>query len=300
MVKNTKIDILMTIHNGDKYLTQTINSLKSQKFKKWNLIIINNYSSNNTSKLLNKISKSSKKIKVLNTKKLLTRPAVLNYGLRFCKKDYVGILDADDLVSPYWLKEAIDTINHNKNFGIIVGNYISINEKNKKIKKKNFFNFKQGVINNALTYTFPCAHSGSIFNTKIIKKFKYPYDEDLLTGHDWRLFLKISFLNKVLFINKDWVYWRRYSESVSAKNKLTSKKDIIKNLLYAKKNKLKFLHYIKNSFMIMIQFYHLFMLFVYKKKYKYLLYTSLIMLVMPLINVGDNFLIKTYLKKINE
>ena len=67
MSKYFEIDILMTIHNGDKYLTQTINSLKSQKYKRWNLIIINNYSSDNTSKLLNKINKISKKIKVFNT-----------------------------------------------------------------------------------------------------------------------------------------------------------------------------------------------------------------------------------------
>ena len=38
MPKNIEIDILMTIHNGDKYLIQTIDSLKSQKYKKWNLI----------------------------------------------------------------------------------------------------------------------------------------------------------------------------------------------------------------------------------------------------------------------
>lgn len=299
MLKKFEIDILMTIHNGDKYLIQTINSLKSQKYKRWNLIIINNYSSNNTSKLLNKINKSSKKIEVFNTKKLLTRPAALNYGLSFCKSEYIGILDADDLVSPNWLKDIKNKISFNKNLGIIVGNYIPINEKNERLKKKEFFKIKSGKINHTLSYTFPCAHSGSIINSNILKKFKQPYDESLITGHDWRLFLKISFFNKILFVNKDWVYWRRYSESVSAKNKLISKKDIIKNLLYAKKNKLTFSHYIKNSFMLMIQLYHLLSFFINRKKYKFLIYTLLIMIVLPLTFFNNNFFIKLYLKKIN-
>ena len=103
------------------------------------------------------------------------------------------------------MKDVDEIIKLNNNFGIIVGNYIPINERNKKLKKK-LFNFNQGIINYTLNYTFPCAHSGCILNRKIVHKFKYPYDEDLLTGHDWRLFLKISHFNKVLFINKDWVF----------------------------------------------------------------------------------------------
>ena len=60
-MKKTKVDILMTIHNGEKYLIQTIDSLKSQKFKNWKLIIINNYSTDNTPKILNKIKKETRK-----------------------------------------------------------------------------------------------------------------------------------------------------------------------------------------------------------------------------------------------
>lgn len=299
-MKKTKVDILMTIHNGEKYLIQTIDSLKSQKFKNWKLIIINNYSTDNTPKILNKIKKETKKIEIFNTKKLLSRPAALNFGLKHCKSDYIGILDADDLVSSNWLKDVDEIIKLNNNFGIIVGNYIPINERNKKLKKKKLFNFNQGIINYTLNYTFPCAHSGCILNRKIVHKFKYPYDEDLLTGHDWRLFLKISHFNKVLFINKDWVFWRRYSESVSAKNRFISKKDILKNLLYAKKQKLSFTNLTKNSFMITIQIYHLFLLFISEKKYKYLLYTSIVMLLLPLVYFNNKFVIKSYIKIINE
>ena len=300
MQKKIEIDILMTIHNGDKYLIQTINSLKSQKFKKWNLIIVNNYSSYNTSKLLNKIKIKSKKIKVFNTKKLLTRPAVLNFGLRLCKSNYIGILDADDLVSPNWLKDVKDKISHNKNFGVIVGNYIPINEKNKKLKKKEFFKIKSGSINHVLSYTFPCAHSGSIFNSNILSKFKCPYDENLLTGHDWRLFLKISMFNKILFINKDWVFWRRYSQSITAQNKLISKIDILKNLMYAEKNKPIFFNRMKNNFMRLIQIYHLLQLFFFKKQYIKFLFSLLTMIVFPLFYFKSNFLIKLYFKRINE
>ena len=129
-MKKTKVDVLMTIHNGEKYLIQTIDSLKSQKFKNWKLIIINNYSTDNTPKILNKIKKETKKIEIFNTKKLLSRPAALNFGLKHCKSDYIGILDADDLVSSNWLKDVDEIIKLNNNFGIIVGNYIPINERN--------------------------------------------------------------------------------------------------------------------------------------------------------------------------
>ena len=299
MPKNIEIDILMTIHNGDKYLIQTINSLKSQKYKRWNLIIVNNFSSNDTSKLLNKIQKSSKKIRVFTTKKLLTRPAVLNYGLKLCKSDYIGILDADDLVHPNWLLEVKKIIKDNKNFGVIVGNFTYINEMNKKLKKNELFKFKQGVINHTLSYTFPCAHSGSILNRKVLLKFIRPYDENLITGHDWRLFLKISLSNDILFINKNWVFWRRYNESNTAKNKIVSKIDILRNLLYAKKIKLTFFNQIKNNCMIAIQIYHLLKLFILNKRYRNFLITFLVIFILPFFYFKKDFLIKSYLNKIH-
>lgn len=300
MPKNIEIDILMTIHNGDKYLIQTIDSLKSQKYKKWNLIIINNYSSNNTTKLLKKINKSSKKIKLFDTKKLLSRPAVLNFGLSLCKNDYVGILDADDLVSSNWLKNVKDIIKNNKNFGALVGNYIPINEKNKKLRKKKLFNFRQGIINDVFNYTFPCSHSGAIFNNKILKQFKRPYDENLITGHDWRLFLKISFLKNILFIDKYWVYWRRYDQSVTAKNKLISKTDILQNLVYADMHKTISFDRMKNNFMKLLQLYHLLHIFIFKKQYVSFLFTLSVGIIFPLLYFNNNFLIKLYLKKIKK
>lgn len=300
MPKNIEIDILMTIHNGDKYLTQTINSLKSQKYKKWNLIIINNYSSNKTTELLSKINKSSKKIKVFNTKKLLTRPAVLNYGLRFCKSSYIGILDADDLVSPNWLKDIKNKISYNKSFGVIVGNYIPINEKNEKLKKKEFFKIKSGNINHTLSYTFPCAHSGSIINSNILKKFKQPYDESLMTGHDWKLFLKISFFNKILFVDKDWVFWRRYNQSITAKNKFISKTDILQNLVYAEMHKTICFDRMKNNIMKLVQLYHLLHVFIFNKQYVSFLFTLSVGIIFPLFYFNNNFLIKLYLKKIKK
>ena len=230
-----KIDILMTVHNGERFLEQAIKSLKSQKYRNWQLVIINNFSTDKTSEILNQVKYNLKKIKVFNTHKLYSRPEVLNLGMKHCKNDYIGILDADDLVSENWLKDVKEIIIQNKNFGAIVGKCIFINEKNKVFKKKFFFDINQGPINHMFNYTFPCAHSGSIFNKKIISKFKKPYDESLKTGHDWRLFLKISSINDILFVDKEWIYWRRYKQSVTAQNQVTSKIDIIKNLLYAKK-----------------------------------------------------------------
>lgn len=299
-MKKFKIDILMTIHNGEDFLNDTINSLKAQTFQDWKLIIVNNCSTDNTSKLLEKIKQDSEKINVFNTNKLLSRPTVLNYGLELCKNDYIGILDADDLVSPNWLNDVKKIINKNKNFGALVGNYIPIDENGKKLNKKKLFKFSQGNINHTLNYTFPCAHSGSIFVKKTLDRFEYPYNQDLLTGHDWRLFLKISFFENILYIDRDWVFWRRYSGSVTAKNQITSKSDILKNLTYVKEQKLRFSIKIKKILMISIQLYHLLKLFFINKKLINFFLTLIVLFFTPIFWFNKYQLMKIYLKKINE
>ena len=299
-MKKIQIDILMTVHNGEKFLKQTIDSMINQKFKNWKLIIINNNSTDNTSKLLNKFQISSKKIKVFNTKRLLKRPKVLNFGLKLCKSNYIGILDADDIVNPNWLSDIEAIIKRNKKFGAIIGNYIPIDEKSKKLKKRGLFKIKQGTVNQSLSYTFPCAHSGSIFNGNILKKFKYPYEESLSTGHDWRLFLKIAILDKILFVNKNWILWRRYSQSHTAKNKIISKTDILRNLIYAKNSQLKTINRMKNNFMIFIQLYHLFKLFAIKKKINNFLLTFVLIFFFPIICFKNIFFLQFYLKQIRK
>ena len=74
-----KISVLMTVYNAEKFLKESINSIKNQTYKNWELIIIDDFSSD---KSLSKIKElKNKKIKLYSLKKHIGRTRALNYGL---------------------------------------------------------------------------------------------------------------------------------------------------------------------------------------------------------------------------
>ena len=66
-----KIDILMATYNGEKYLRQQIDSILSQTYKNFNLIISDDASTDNTPKILEEYEKKDKRIKVFKQNKNL-------------------------------------------------------------------------------------------------------------------------------------------------------------------------------------------------------------------------------------
>ena len=71
-----KIDIILPNYNSSLFITETINSVLSQSYKNWKLIIVDDFSDKKTVNILKKFS-SNKKIKVFWQKK--------NRGAGFCR-----------------------------------------------------------------------------------------------------------------------------------------------------------------------------------------------------------------------
>ena len=61
-MKNSKVSVLMTVYNTEKYLQSSINSILNQSFKKWELIIVDDCSTDKSKRILQKIK--NKKVKI--------------------------------------------------------------------------------------------------------------------------------------------------------------------------------------------------------------------------------------------
>ena len=112
-MKKPLVSILMTIHNHERFLEQSIKSIISQSFKNWELIAIDNGSRDNSRKELNNIK--DKRIKKKFLKKNIGRTNCLNYGLKFCKGKFIAILDSDDLAVKDRIKIQLKRMEINKN-----------------------------------------------------------------------------------------------------------------------------------------------------------------------------------------
>ena len=66
--KNPKVSVVIPAYNCQKYIKQTIRSIQNQEMEDLDIVIVNDFSNDNTLKIIEEIRKEDKRIKVLNNK----------------------------------------------------------------------------------------------------------------------------------------------------------------------------------------------------------------------------------------
>ncbi len=92
-----KISIITPAYNAEKYLIETIKSVQKQTFKDWELIIVDDCSTDNTNVIANDYAKKDPRIKVFKAPKNGGVAAARNIGLENATGDYIAFVDSDDL-----------------------------------------------------------------------------------------------------------------------------------------------------------------------------------------------------------
>lgn len=161
-----KVSILICTFNSWKYLLDTINSVLNQTFQDFELLILDNNSSDET--VQNILSFNDKRIKLFEEKINHGPYKGLNSLLEKAIWQYIAILDHDDLWSSNKLKKQVEFLEKNKNFAWCGTKTLMYYESDKK-----YFLYKLKEKNN---YTI---HSSLLF-----KRGDYRYDDSILYFSD--------------------------------------------------------------------------------------------------------------------
>tara|TARA_B100001971_G_C18154803_1_gene517886 strand:- start:206 stop:1033 length:828 start_codon:yes stop_codon:yes gene_type:complete len=192
--KKPLVSVLMTIFNHQNFLNQSIKSVIDQKYQNWELIAIDNGSTDNSGKILKK--KKDERIIKKFLKKDIGRTNCLNFGLKLCKGELVAILDSDDVMDKYRIYFQVNEFLKNKYLGIVASDYNFINSHGKKFFfPKEYYDINRGLQEKPRIYLYRniFAHSSIMFKKKLVKKIG-GYPSEFLYGQDYALILKI--LNK--------------------------------------------------------------------------------------------------------
>lgn len=110
-MKQVIISIIMPVYNAGSYLEESISSILKQTFKAFELICVDDASTDKeTLRILNLYREKSKKITVLSQKERVGAGEARNLGLKAAKGSYVMFLDADDIFDIHLLEVLYDTI----------------------------------------------------------------------------------------------------------------------------------------------------------------------------------------------
>jgi len=122
---NPKASIIMAVYNEEKYVAAAIESILNQTFSDFELIIIDDGSSDKSSQVI--ASYKDSRIKIVTNKANLNQAGSRNIGIKLARAEYCAIMDADDIAFPERLEREMDFLGTNKDIAIVGSAYYKFN-----------------------------------------------------------------------------------------------------------------------------------------------------------------------------
>lgn len=117
MTRNPLVSILLPVRNGQSFIRESIKSIVVQSFENWELIIIDNGSTDDTKEVCR--SFQDKRIVMTDNPGSTTIAHALNWGLDLAKGSLIARLDADDIAKPQRLERQVEFLENNLEVGIV-------------------------------------------------------------------------------------------------------------------------------------------------------------------------------------
>ncbi|WP_180083354.1 glycosyltransferase [Acinetobacter sp. YH12102] len=137
------VSVGIPFYNAEKYLALSIQSVISQSYKNWELILVDDGSIDSSVQIANSYAKYDKRIKVISDGGNKKLPFRLNQIIKESKGNFIARMDADDIMHPQRLEKQINFLKKNTKFDLVSSGLISINSDNqvkgfRSVKKLHF------------------------------------------------------------------------------------------------------------------------------------------------------------------
>ena len=240
-IEKEKVSIIVPMYNAEKFIGKTIESVLAQTYQNWEMLIMNDVSTDNSLAIVSLYAKKDERIKIVNTEKNVGVVKGRNFLIDLASGKYIAFLDADD----YWHNEKLEKqikFMKEKNASISCTEYTRVKENEEKINDviiKEEISYNDMLKNNYL---------GCLTVIYDAKKIGKRYFKELEKNEDYVLWLEIvKNVNTIYGLKENLAYYRVLDNSRSSNKVKTAK---VRWEIYRKIEKLSllksiyyFLHY---------------------------------------------------------
>ena len=216
--KTKLVSVITPMHNAEKYILETIQSVQSQTYENWEMIIVDNCSTDRSRDIVNDFEKKDARIKLIELEFNFGGPArPRNIGIDNAKGEYIAFLDADDL----WMKDKLKyqiNLMIKKQYNFTSTNTISINEISENIKSSIFLKLlnkmkRKSNICDLIKYSF-IATSSVIVRKDKVRLFSE--NKEMISVEDFVCWLELMQNNvKFNYIDRPLIKYRVLINSIS-------------------------------------------------------------------------------------
>jgi GT2 family glycosyltransferase len=211
-----EVSLICTVYNREKYLAQAIESVLTQTYQSWEIIIWDDGSTDNSLKIALSYSAKDSRIRVIKAQHQ-GRAKALKAAHNEAIGNYIGWIDSDDALAPEALAYTVDFLNKVQTVGMVYTNYQTMDE--------------SGIVGElgrrcCVPYSvFGMLTDFMTFHFRLIRRALFDavggIDQSFLSAEDYDLCLRLSEITQVHHIRVPLYYYRVHSESISVNDRTT-------------------------------------------------------------------------------
>jgi glycosyltransferase involved in cell wall biosynthesis len=218
------ISVILPVYNGEQYIEDSIRSILGQTHQNFELIIINDGSTDNSDKIIKGFLKSNKIIYKSRKNKGLVN--TLNEGIKLSSGSYIARMDQDDISYPKRLEKQLNFMQKN-NIDVCGTSYHVINEQGKIIKTVESHKNNFEIILSAMMVPF--IHPSVMFRNIFKEKNIFYGNNNKVQAEDYDLWIRLIKMNLVFGnINEILIKYRLVNTSMTSVNYIKIYKEVYK------------------------------------------------------------------------
>ncbi len=208
--KTPLVTVLMPVYNAEKYLAEAIESILGQTFTDFEFLIINDGSTDDSSKIIETYTDS--RIRYIENTTNLKLIATLNKGIGLAKGKYIARMDADDICYPQRLQKQVSFMEANTDVGVCGSWFESFGLNSSSESKYPVDDFD---IRYTALYQCPFCHPTVILRTSVLIDNGLLYDAGYPHAEDYELWLRLSRVTRLANIPEFLLRYRKHDSNIS-------------------------------------------------------------------------------------
>ncbi|MDZ8080630.1 MAG: glycosyltransferase [Nostoc sp. DcaGUA01] len=218
-----QISVIIPAYNGERTILETIASVRQQTFSDFELIIINDGSTDGTLELVNTVE--DPRIKIFSYKNA-GLPVARNRGISHATGEFITFIDADDLWTPDKLELQLAALQQHPEAGVAYSWTYYMDDKGEAFHSSNTLSFEGNVFANLLLGNFLESGSNPLIRRQAIDSTG-EFDSTLKYCEDWEYWLRLAVRWPFVVVPKQQIFYRQTSGAMSSKMEVVEKYHII-------------------------------------------------------------------------
>ena len=210
-----KISVVLPAYNAERFLSEAIDSILCQTYANFELLAIDDGSSDGTKQLVEKYAKMDPRVRLVCNESNLGLIKTLNKGLIMAKGEYIARMDADDISLPERFEQQVRFLDSNPDVGLLGSMFYVIDSKGKK-EYIHYHPTSDNLIRWRLLFGNAFCHSAVMMRRSCVEKVggygTFLHVEDL---EFWSRLLQVT---KASNLPIPLVKWRRADTNISVQN----------------------------------------------------------------------------------